>query len=121
LRLKQVLLNLLSNAVKFTPAGGRVVLAVELEEDGAITISVSDTGIGMTPEAIPMALEPFCQIDSPLSRKVEGTGLGLSLVKTLAELHDGTLHITSAPDVGTEVRVRFPAWRTVAEENERAA
>ncbi len=54
-----------------------------------------------------MALEPFRQIDSPLSRKVEGTGLGLSLVKTLAELHDGTLEIASKPDVGTEVSVRF--------------
>jgi two-component system cell cycle sensor histidine kinase PleC len=119
LRLKQILLNLLSNAVKFTHAGGRVVLSAVLQHDGAVVISVSDTGIGMDADSIPKALEPFRQIDSPLSRKVEGTGLGLSLVKTLAELHDGTLEIESKPDVGTKVSVHFPAWRTVSEEPAR--
>jgi two-component system cell cycle sensor histidine kinase PleC len=73
----------------------------------------------MDADSIPKALEPFRQIDSPLSRKVEGTGLGLSLVKTLAELHDGTLEIESKPDVGTKVSVHFPVWRTVGDEPAR--
>ncbi|HEY2068575.1 MAG TPA: ATP-binding protein [Rhizomicrobium sp.] len=113
LRVKQILLNLLSNAIKFTPAGGSVSLTAELTEDGGVCLSVADTGIGMTPEQIPLALEPFRQIDSPLSRTEEGTGLGLSLVKALTEQHDGTLEIESAPGRGTTARVLFPARRTV--------
>ncbi len=74
---------------------------------------VADTGIGMTAEQIPLALEPFRQIDSPLSRTEEGTGLGLALVKSLTEQHDGVLDIESAPHKGTRVRVSLPASRTV--------
>lgn len=114
LRLKQVLLNLLSNAVKFTLPGGSIRVEAHLATDGGIIITVADTGIGMAPEAIPLALEPFRQIASPLSRKVEGTGLGLSLVKTLTELHGGRLAIQSEPDVGTTVELHFPPSRTVA-------
>jgi two-component system cell cycle sensor histidine kinase PleC len=109
LRMKQILLNLLSNAVKFTPPGGRVVLSAAVRADGGICLSVADTGIGMSPESIPLALEPFRQIDSPMSRTVEGTGLGLSLVKTLVEQHGGTLEIESALEKGTTVRTVFPA------------
>ena len=76
LRLKQVLLNLLLNAVKFTLAGGTVEVSAEQEADGGIVLRVRDTGIGMAPEMIPIALEPFRQIASPLSRNVEGTGWG---------------------------------------------
>ena len=111
LRVKQILLNLLSNAVKFTPSGGRVELAAGIL-DGRIILRVSDTGIGMTAEQIPLALEPFRQIDSPLSRTAEGTGLGLSLVKALAEQHGATLTIDSAPNQGTHVAVAFPSART---------
>ena len=113
LRLKQILLNLLSNAVKFTPAGGWVILSAGVREDGRICLAVADTGIGMSPESIPLALEPFRQIDSPMSRTVEGTGLGLSLVKTLVEQHGGTLEIESALEKGTTVRVIFPTQSTV--------
>ena len=109
LRVKQILLNLLTNAVKFTPAGGWVILSASARDDGGVCLSVADTGIGMSPESIPLALEPFRQIDSPMSRTVEGTGLGLSLVKTLVEQHGGTLEIESALDKGTTVRVNFPA------------
>lgn len=115
LRLKQILLNLLSNAVKFTLPGGSIRVDVRLAADGGIIIAVADTGIGMAPEAIPQALEPFRQIASPLSRKVEGTGLGLSLVKTLTELHGGRLVIQSALDVGTTVELHFPPSRTVVQ------
>ena len=72
LRVKQILLNLLSNAVKFTPSGGQVDVSAELAEDSGFVIRVRDTGIGMLPELIPIALEPFSQIASPLARTVEG-------------------------------------------------
>jgi len=114
LRLKQILLNLLSNAIKFTPEGGRVEVRLAQDQSGGILLSVADTGIGMAPEMISVALEPFRQIDSPLSRKAEGSGLGLSLVKSLAELHQATLTIESALAVGTVVHVNFPAERTLA-------
>ena len=115
LRLKQILLNLLSNAVKFTPAGGRVVLAVEVMPEGAIRLSVADTGVGMRPEEIPLALQPFRQVDSSLNRRYDGAGLGLPLARTLAELHGGRLAIESAPGEGTTVSITLPARRVVRE------
>jgi signal transduction histidine kinase len=109
-RLKQIVLNLLSNAIKFTPEGGRVTVSVFAADDG-LTLTVADTGIGMTPEQIPKALERFGQIDSRLARRHEGTGLGLPLTKCLVELHGGTLGIHSRVNVGTTVTVSFPAAR----------
>jgi PAS domain S-box-containing protein len=108
-RLKQVMLNILSNAVKFTPEGGSVTLGVRRAPDGAVVISVADTGIGMAMEDIPKALTPFTQVDSSLSRRYEGTGLGLPLAKAFVELHNGTLSIASALGKGTTVTIRFPA------------
>lgn len=113
LRIKQVVLNLLSNAVKFTLPGGQVEASARVLVDGGVEIAIADTGIGMEPEMIPIALEPFRQIDSPLSRNVEGTGLGLSLAKSLAERHGGTIAIESAPQKGTTVRFQLPAGRTI--------
>ncbi|HWU27222.1 MAG TPA: ATP-binding protein [Rhizomicrobium sp.] len=110
LRLKQIFVNLLSNAVKFTEKG-QIELGLMLDARGNFVASVADTGVGMAPELIPAALEPFRQIDSSLARKFEGTGLGLSLVKTLVELHQGRLEIDSALNVGTKVRVVFPSTR----------
>jgi signal transduction histidine kinase len=111
---KQILLNLLSNAVKFTPDGGRVAVAAELRDDGSLAVSVDDTGIGIAPENIPRALAPFSQVDSTLTRRYEGTGLGLPLVKSLIELHDGTLEIDSEEGKGTLATVVFPAKRVRA-------
>lgn len=111
-RMKQVLLNLLSNAVKFTPAGGRVHVSAAPFGEG-LAIVVRDTGIGMKPEDIPVALERFGQIDSRLARKYEGTGLGLPLAKQLIELHGGRLHIESEPGIGTTVSVILPAERVL--------
>jgi len=113
LRFKQALLNLCSNAIKFTPPGGKVHVTAHQAEDGSFVLAVRDTGIGMTPEQIPMALEPFRQIASPFARNTEGTGLGLALVKSLIECHDGTLAIESALHKGTIVRLTLPAERTV--------
>src|SRR5262245_56110534 len=112
LRLKQILLNLLSNAIKFTPDTGRICVTAALDDE-AMRISVSDTGIGMSPEMIPIAFEPFRQVASPFSRSAEGTGLGLSLVKSLTELHAGTITLQSAPNRGTTVELRFPSANVV--------
>jgi len=111
-RLRQVLLNLLSNAIKFTPRGGEVRIFAETRHDG-IAVSVADSGIGIAPDDIPRALERFGQIDSRLSRKYEGTGLGLPLSKGLMELHGGTLEVESAVGVGTTVTITLPAFRVV--------
>jgi two-component system cell cycle sensor histidine kinase PleC len=113
LRLKQVVLNLLSNAVKFTPVGGRITLSARMTAESGIVLAVADTGIGMKPDEIPIALEPFRQIDSALNRRYEGTGLGLPLARTLVELHDGRLNISSTPGQGTTVTVTLPAARVI--------
>jgi signal transduction histidine kinase len=113
-RLRQILLNLLSNAIKFTPSGGEVRVTAAHREQG-IAITVADTGIGMAADDIPKALERFGQIDSSLSRKYEGTGLGLPLSKRLVELHGGTLVIESAVGVGTRVTINLPADRNAAD------
>jgi len=112
-KLRQILLNLLSNAVKFTPEGGSVTIEAMRDAGGRIVITVSDTGIGMAPEDIPIAMEPFRQLHGGLSRSFEGTGLGLPLSLKLAELHGGTLEVESAPGRGTSVRLVMPAERAV--------
>jgi signal transduction histidine kinase len=111
LRVKQALLNLLSNAAKFTDAGGAVIVEAEQIASGDVVICVRDTGIGIAPEMLPLVFEPFRQIDSALARKYEGTGLGLSLVKTFVELHDGNVRIESKEAQGTAVFISFPAVR----------
>jgi signal transduction histidine kinase len=110
---KQILLNLLSNATKFTPEGGRVTLSASVGVDGGIELTVADTGIGIAEQDIERALTPFVQIDSALNRKYPGTGLGLPLTRSLAELHGGSLAIRSAPGEGTTVTIRFPPERMV--------
>src|SRR6185312_4169024 len=107
-KLTQILVNLLSNAIKFTPASGRVRLKVGRAGAGGVLFAVEDTGIGMAPDDIPVALAPFGQIDSGLNRKYDGAGLGLPLTKRLVELHGGKFEINSAPGSGTRVRVFLP-------------
>jgi signal transduction histidine kinase len=111
-RLRQILINLLSNAVKFTPEGGEVRVSC-VRKDHVLAVAVSDTGIGIAPEDLPKALKRFGQIDTKVSRKVEGTGLGLPLVKHLVELHGGTFTIESQVGVGTTAIVHFPLERIV--------
>jgi signal transduction histidine kinase len=113
-RVRQVLLNLLSNACKFTPADGEIRVSAFRTPDG-IAISVEDTGIGIAAEDIPRALERFGQVDNALSRKYEGTGLGLPLSKRLMELHGGSLELASTVGVGTIVTVTFPQARLIAD------
>ncbi len=114
--MKQVLLNLLTNAVKFTPEGGTVTVRADCSPDGEVRLAVADTGIGMAKEDLPRAMESFGQIDSDLSRRYEGTGLGLPLAKRLIEMHDGRFEIESEPDKGTVVTVILPADRRIDSE-----
>jgi signal transduction histidine kinase/HAMP domain-containing protein len=108
-KLRQILLNLLSNAVKFTEPGGTVTVGARRAENGSIVLFVADTGIGMSPQDIPIAMAPFGQVDSRLARCYEGTGLGLPLTNALVELHGGTLAIDSECGRGTTVSVSLPA------------
>jgi PleD family two-component response regulator len=110
-KLQQILINLLSNAIKFTPAGGRVDLTAGRDPSGGLVFRVADTGIGIAADQMPIALLPFGQIDSTLSRKYDGAGLGLPLTKRLVDLHGGKLEIVSALGAGTTVTARFPAER----------
>jgi signal transduction histidine kinase len=112
-RVLQVLINLLSNAVKFTQDGGSVSVAVAIQKDG-LRIEVRDSGIGMAPEEVAKALEPFGQIESALSRNREGTGLGLPLAKRLVDMHGGSLSLSSEPGVGTVATIMLPLERIVA-------
>lgn len=115
--LKQVLVNLLTNAVKFTPAGGTVTTRTWIDQEGGYVLQVSDTGVGMVQDDIPRAMTRFVQLESQLTRKHEGTGLGLPLSRALVEMHGGTLDLQSEFGSGTTATVRFPAERTLSPEN----
>lgn len=115
--LKQILLNLLSNAVKFTRAGGRI--AVEAVAEGqSLRLSVRDNGIGIAADVLPRLARPFEQARNNPSRTHGGTGLGLALVKSLAELHGGNIELRSQEGHGTEVTVTLPL---APAQSERAA
>jgi CheY-like chemotaxis protein len=108
-KLKQIIYNLLSNAVKFTPDGGAISLSAH-NVNGMLEITVSDTGIGIADKDQAGLFQPFTQIDSMLSRQYQGTGLGLSMVKRLAELQGGSVELESEQGKGSLFRVRIP-WR----------
>lgn len=108
--LRQMLLNLLSNAVKFTPSGGRAWISAKAS-DNVLRIAVHDTGLGMAAHEIPKALAPFGQVRGVLNRNHQGTGLGLPLVKSLAELHGGKLDLASMPGQGTVATISLPLSR----------
>jgi signal transduction histidine kinase/PAS domain-containing protein len=112
-RLKQILLNLLANAVKFTPAQGSVTVRTRQDAQG-FHIEVADTGVGIALEDIPKVMLPFGQVDSVISRRAEGVGLGLPVSKVLAELHGGRLAIESQLGKGTTVALVLPAARVRA-------
>ena len=118
---KEITINLLPNAIKFTPAGGKITVRIWYRIDNGYVLQIVDTGIGIALEDIPKVLTPFQQIDSDLSRKYDGTGLGLPLVKGLTELHGGVLNLQSEVGVGTTATVRFPAERIVFDAKARKA
>ncbi|EFO80723.1 two-component hybrid sensor and regulator [Oscillochloris trichoides DG-6] len=108
-RLKQMLVNLLSNAVKFTPPKGHVNLHVTIDlEAEQIVFVVEDTGIGIAQDDLPRLFQPFKQLDSRLSRQHEGTGLGLALVRRLAEMHGGGVMVESELGKGSRFSIQLP-------------
>ncbi len=119
-RLKQILVNLLSNAVKFTTDGGQIGLEVEGDpEQNVVHFTVWDTGIGISEEDMPYLFQPFVQVDSSLSRPYEGTGLGLSLVSRLAQMHGGKVSVKSEPGQGSRFTVSLP-WRVAGDQTQLA-
>lgn len=106
-RVKQILLNLLSNAIKFTPRGGTVTVRVDTTKEGGIRFQVCDTGIGMRPSDIPLAMTKFQQLDNAPQEELPGTGLGLPLADNLAKLHNAKLEIASELGRGTVVSLVF--------------
>ncbi len=113
-RLKQILVNLLSNAVKFTPTEGALGLRVVGDvETRTVNFIVWDNGIGIAPDDMERLFQPFVQLDSSLTRRYEGTGLGLALVQRLTELHNGTIAVKSELGKGSEFTVSLP-WEVPA-------
>ena len=112
-RMRQVLLNLLSNAAKFTAPGGSITISAGRSAAGGVALAIADTGIGMNEDEINVARQPFRQVDNALSRRYEGTGLGLPLAQRLTELHGGVLEIASVPGQGTTVTILLPPERVL--------
>lgn len=112
-KMRQILINLLTNAIKFTAEGGTITITAWARTSSGYVLQVADTGIGIALEDIPKALGVFGQVDSVMTRQHQGTGLGLPLTKSLAELHGGSLDLQSQPGIGTTVTVRFPAERVI--------
>ncbi len=110
-RLMQAIAALVANSIKFTPADGRIVVRAARTSNGGIRIAVCDTGIGMSPEKVADAFQPFRQLDNSLARRFEGAGLGLSICKALVDLHGGTVSIESAEGRGTAVSIDLPPSR----------
>ncbi len=113
LAVKRMLINLLSNAIKFTPKGGAVTLRVRLAPEGGYEFEVEDTGIGIAEKDLERVMEPFVQLDGAYQRRHGGTGLGLPMVKSLAELHGGRFELHSRPATGTRAVIRLPQERTL--------
>jgi PAS domain S-box-containing protein len=107
---RQMITNLLSNAIKFTDTGGRVIISALRNEDGLI-VAITDTGAGFDQSDLDLVLAPFGRVDKPMVRTVDGTGLGLPIVKNLIELHGGTFTLQSVPGEGTTATLCFPPER----------
>jgi two-component system cell cycle sensor histidine kinase PleC len=112
-RIKQILVNLLSNANKFTAERGRIILVAKRTPDGGATIAIADTGVGMSPDQIAVAMRAFGQVQAHLSRTQEGTGLGLPIARGLARQHGGELHLESQPGAGTTVFLTLPPFNSL--------
>ncbi|WP_439598900.1 PAS-domain containing protein [Falsiroseomonas sp.] len=111
-RLHQLLVNLLSNAAKFTPSGGRITLSAKVTAEG-LAIRVADTGIGIAPEDRERVFEPFTQVDNSLSRRFQGSGLGLFMARNLAEALGGKVGLEAPAGPGTVAVLRFPPERLI--------
>ncbi len=110
LRIQQMFVNIMSNAIKYTPDGGKIVFSIEEKanknsELGCYEFTVEDNGIGMTPEFQKIMFEPFTRADDHRTTKVQGTGLGMAIMKNIVNMMNGTIHVESAPDKGTKISV----------------
>lgn len=112
--INQICINLLTNAVKFTPPGGLVLVSTRRNSQGALVLSVKDNGPGIPPNEIHKAMHSFERGSMATRQAIDGAGLGLPIVKGLIELHGGEIEIESEPNVGTDVRIIFPARRVLA-------
>jgi PAS domain S-box-containing protein len=120
-RMRQVLINLLSNAIKFTPEGGQVTLEIGSDPVGnQIHFAVIDNGIGIDPANFDKLFKPFIQLDSALSRRYTGTGLGLALVRSIIEMHGGSVSVESHPGKGSKFAASIP-WRLAGGEGDPQA
>jgi signal transduction histidine kinase len=117
----QMLINLLSNATKFTARGGAIAVTAMTRNDGGITVTVRDSGVGIAREDIPKALSAYSQVSNGEVKRRDGTGLGLPIVNALMTLHGGTLVLDSEVGVGTSVALHFPAARTAGNSGAIAA
>ncbi|MBX7308637.1 sensor histidine kinase [Clostridium chauvoei] len=106
-KLERTLLNLLSNSIKFTPSNGNIIVMVRRDAN-KVFIDIKDTGIGISEDYLPYIFDKFKQVDSSLTRFNEGSGLGLSIVKGLVTIQDGTISVASKPNVGTIFTLTFP-------------
>jgi signal transduction histidine kinase/DNA-binding response OmpR family regulator len=120
-KVEKIITNLVTNALKFTNNGGRVDVILSISDDAkSVQLTVSDNGIGIEPEHLDRIFEPFYQIDSMLSNRIEGTGIGLSLVKELVELHRGAIDVKSSVQEGTCFVVQLPIDRSLSSEEKFA-
>lgn len=115
-KIERIILNLLSNAVKFTDSNGIILVNIYLKE-GYVGISVKDNGIGIEPEMRNLIFERFVQEDKTISRNKQGSGIGLSLVKSLVEMHEGTIELLSKVGIGSEFIISLPD-RVLEEQNQ---
>lgn len=115
-KIEKVIINLLSNAFKFTPEDGKVSLTLNSEAEGVTRIVVADTGPGIAKEDLPHLFDRFYQVESAATRAHEGSGIGLSLVKELVELHEGTVSVESTLGFGTRFTIRLPLLQEEAPE-----
>jgi signal transduction histidine kinase len=113
LRMGQAIDNLISNAIKFTPESGNVDVTLAQGND-KMTLTVADTGMGMTSSDIDHLFERFFRTDSAQAEQIQGTGLGLPIVQAIVEAHDGTISVTSEPHVGSSFVVSMPLAHPVA-------
>ena len=110
-RLKQLLYNFISNALKFTPEGGEVTIHAR-QSGQNVLLSVSDTGVGIPAAEQERIFESFYQVDSTLTKNKQGTGLGLALVRRIADLHEGRVWVESESNVGSTFFVEWPGCQT---------
>ena len=119
LHMRQVLINLLGNAIKFSRAGGVITIETETAGDGLV-LRVSDSGVGIAPEAIGKLFKPFAQVDNAYARKHDGVGLGLSICKSIVEAYGGTIALDSTLGVGTTLTIVLPPSRIIRENHSSA-